>query len=345
MVAKKAIEVVITPYGRIEADLLRIPNGAPMQAGKQGFEYALQRADAAAAPREAEAVEPEARPEPTAKKGAVVSTRPEPEDRDTDTKPVSHADAATPANAAPIAVAEADVNQVNRAGAPEGKVAEGKGPDGAPAPSRQGLALPDAPAVAAARQEFAALLVGGGAAAAGSATARTAPTDGRAIVDGLQQAKSVLQRTSAATPGYRTLSPKNLEMLEQARDSVFKQILVKLDRTGGEMRVRLEPPDLGELDLHLKVDGSNLTLSIGTGRDDLTKMIADNLDELRHSLQQNGLQVTQAEVHTRQSAGDQRREEPQHGRQATAGDDDAEAAITSLHGKGYITAEGLDFWV
>jgi flagellar hook-length control protein FliK len=343
VVAKKAM--VITPYGRIEVDLGRIPNGAPMQTSGQGFEFALQRAEAAAAPRETAREEPAARPEATAKKSAVASTRSEPGERDTEAEPVGHADPVATASEAAIAVAEADVNQVNRGAAPEGQIAEGKGKDAAAAPSHQSLALPDAPAVAAARQEFAALLAGGGAVAAGATARTTAPADGRAIVDGLQQAKSVLLRTSAATPGYRTLSPKNLEMLEQARDSVFKQILVKLDRTGGEMRVRLEPPDLGELDLHLKVDGSNLTLSIGTGRDDLTKMIADNLHELRQSLQQNGLQVTEAEVHTRQGAGDQRREEPQHRQQATAGDDDGQAAITSLHGKGYITAEGLDFWV
>jgi flagellar hook-length control protein FliK len=135
-------------------------------------------------------------------------------------------------------------------------------------------------------------------------------------------------------------------MLEQARDSVFKQILMKLNGDGGEMRLRLEPPDLGELDLRLVVEhGNKLSLTIGAERPDLAQLLQRHLDELKQTLQAAGLEVTSAQVETREHGGSREwRDQPASGGQRSH-DDQAESAPQMLRRAGYVTAEGLDFWV
>lgn len=152
----------------------------------------------------------------------------------------------------------------------------------------------------------------------------------------------------AKPTGYRTLNAAGVAMNDQARDSVFKQILFKLGKEGSEMRVRLEPPEFGELDLHMTVDSNNsLRLSIGTERADMRDLIQGGLDQLKKELQDSGLTVAHAEVHTRD--GQDRQKDPGFGearQQNSNGDDadDASNAKASRH-TGWYSTSGLDFWV
>ncbi len=152
-------------------------------------------------------------------------------------------------------------------------------------------------------------------------------------------------RAPAVAAGYRTDNAARAELLENARDSVFKQILMQLNGDGGEMRVRLQPPDLGELDLRLLVEhGNKLTLSITAERADMTALLQKHLDELKQTLQASGLEVTDAQVHQRGAGarddGSFRSREQRNLRDeaATAAD-----AMPQLR-RSWVTAEGLDFW-
>ncbi len=49
---------------------------------------------------------------------------------------------------------------------------------------------------------------------------------------------------------------KTIAVLQPARDSVFRQILFKLGKDRGEMRVLLDPPEFGQLDLHMQVENA-----------------------------------------------------------------------------------------
>jgi flagellar hook-length control protein FliK len=145
--------------------------------------------------------------------------------------------------------------------------------------------------------------------------------------------------------GYRTLNPQGVQLLDQARDSVFRQILFKLGKDGSEMRMRLEPPDLGELNLHMVVEkGGNMRLSIGAERHDLAQMLQQHLPELQQTLQQGGLNVTHAEVHTQSGSAGHRGAGTTH--DFLAADADEEAAGTTMPQRiSYVSSQGLDFWV
>ena len=116
-----------------------------------------------------------------------------------------------------------------------------------------------------------------------------------------------------------------------------------------EQDIRALQPDfawLGQLDLRMTVEGGNkLTLLIAAERNDMAQLLQRHIEELKGTLQENGLEVTGAEVQTRDDFERQQNASDADGDATTdAQDDFAEDAATAPRNRGYITAEGLDFW-
>lgn len=142
---------------------------------------------------------------------------------------------------------------------------------------------------------------------------------------------------------YSARSAAQAQLLEQARDSVFKQIMMKMNKEGGEVRMRLEPPELGQLDLRMTVEsGNKLSLALSADRSDINQLLHRHLEELKQMLQANGLEVADAEVQTRSEFESQQAQSDAHNGDVAPGEsaDDAEIAPQP---RGFITAEGLDF--
>lgn len=181
----------------------------------------------------------------------------------------------------------------------------------------------------------------GGVTAVGAARGVDAPTRGVAMPMARQNGPLAAPAVQA---GYRTNGAASAELIEQARDSVFQQILVKLSGEGGEMRLTLQPPDLGQLDLRLVMDPQNrLNLTIAAERQDMAHLLQRHLDELKHVLQQAGLDVAGAEVQTRGEfeRQQQQRDAQQHGAAVGA---ELESQPTTVRPRGFARAGGLDFW-
>lgn len=327
---------------RVESDPMRVPLAASMQLGQtDSFANVLERAVAerqqAVAEPERAAAEPADEAQAEAAEPTEVATDevtelpvtlPTDQNATPDSAPLLDLEQAA-AQASPLA------NGPTEAPAPAPSPAKPRSAEplvaafvanGAAASSRATVAVPTNPAIG-----------GVGGAKAGTATARGA--------DGALPRSAVPTRANTVAAGYRTSSTTSAQLLEQSRDSVFKQILMKLSGDGGEMRMRLEPPDLGELDLRMLVEnGNRVTLSIAAERHDVAQLLQQHLDALKQTLQAAGLDVADAQVTTR----DQRRRQTDRDHSDTPGDrDDALPAVPSVsprHG-GYLSAEGLDFWV
>lgn len=182
-----------------------------------------------------------------------------------------------------------------------------------------------------------------GVGALGGVRAGEAPTRG---IEGPAARANTVLRAPATVAGYRTSSAASAELLEHARDSVFKQVLMQLTEGGGEMRMRLEPPDLGELDLRLVVTaGNQLSLSVAAERADVAHLLQRHLDELKHTLQQAGLDVTDASIETRSDGGNRGHAHGgSHGGAAHDHDHPPTAAPFGARTGGFVSADGLDFW-
>ncbi len=336
--------MVVTQFGRVEFDPMSVPLAARFQQGRT--DSFAERLDAAT-----RATEPEAAPVPDdAEAPTPVATAADPEVEPEAATPVDATAAPVdrdPTPAAPVPVA-VETNLPSRA-EPARRIQadEGAGsslespaaPARAPAPTTTGASATTAAAVTA---PFA-----GSFATTAAPAAAVAPKVADHLV-GIQGATPLRAAgPKALLTGYRLVTPQTLQLDAQARDSVFQQILFKLGDGGGEMRLRLHPPELGELDLHLVVEnGNSLRLSIGAERPELRDLLQKGLGELEQRLAAGGLQVVHAEVHDRP-----RSDARPHGEAAaTAGrdghDHDHDAGTATLHrpGTGWYTADGLDFW-
>lgn len=335
--------VIPTQFGRVELDPMRVPRAAAMATGRR--ESFAARLDAATA----------GTPEPERARSPARVDEP------------AGAGAAEPPPAAAASVPDVGPREPEDAAEP---TALGSAPprnalpERAEAEPRAGAAqTPPAPrSVRSPHNVFAVLArvaqEAGAAVAAAPAPALLAgapagaPVTTRAIADRIGAPAALpAQRPAAATvavAGYRTLNRQSVQMVEQARDSVFRQIVFRLGKDTGEMRVRLEPPELGELDLHLRVDrGGSLRLSIGAERAELRDLLLQDLDQLKRTLQDHGLRVVHAEVHLRDGGRNPARGEHDRSGRGPAGEaidpiDDAEPAQARPV---VWTAQGLDFWV
>ncbi len=323
---------------------MRIP--APSRATtatSESFESALDRADAIAASPRIEAppaAEETAREESPEVEDHAAEDPPAPVEAPHDDTTAIDPNAAAAAPVDPRAVAEPSVTTALRRGEPARQEAAGKGTD--------------SPRTSSPTEDLLAAIARRGT-EAGTAPTAIVPANGPAVVtaktgeapvrgvDAASAAKTAPSRSVPVAAGYRANAKVSAELVDQARDSVFKQILMKVFDGGGEMRVRLEPPDLGELDLRMKVEnGNRLSLWIGAERSDVATMLQRNLDGLRDTLQAAGLDVADAQVGTRdggnahgQQGGDNGARDEHH----PARDDGA-----SQRRGGWISADGLDFW-
>jgi len=330
---------------------MRVPLAASMDRGRRDA-FADRLAEltrAEPAPRAEE-------PAPAAEQPAADEPAPE---RETEPEPAAReqAPAATADQAALAQGPVATPDSIPSRGEPERRITaeEGSGaPLVSPASARPRRSPTDAgPFAAIAPRTVVATATPVAAAPIGangtSATGMVAGNGGeRAAVDAAAPLRAPAAK--AAVAGYRLVTPQAAQLDAQARDSVFKQILFKLGRDGGEMRLRLEPPELGELDLHLVVENGNaLRLSIGTERQDLCNLLQGGLADLQRQLEAAGLSVAHAEVHARQHGSGSRADaQPAHARNGdgAADDDDAPGGSAAPRiGTGWFTAQGLDFWV
>ena len=344
--------MVITQYGRVEVDPMRLPQAASMRTGLEDtFQSRLQEAWQQTERAEAPAPrQPEQKVESKPAE-ARQAPRAEAEPDEPDAEPTATPTSADPVSEQPQPVADETAAQIQpntHWEEAERRVEAGKG-------SASSQTFTDVEAAGAAptttlptsAQTLAALgAVQAAAAARSQSAAPVTATVTRTPIDAVAAAKTVA--AAKETPGYRTMNAQSVNLLEQARDSVFKQILFKLGKDGGEMRMRLEPPELGELDLHMVVEkGGNLRLSIGADRPEMQQLLAAHLDELKQTLQQNGFAVTHAEVRAQSDGAGRNGQRDQHefDIDTAPGDDDAVAAASSSGPVQYITAQGLDFWV
>jgi len=151
-------------------------------------------------------------------------------------------------------------------------------------------------------------------------------------------------RATAVAAGYRTSNAAAAQRMDMARESVFQQILLKLHEGGGEMRLRLDPPEFGELDLRLVLhEGNKLSLSIAAERQEMAQLLHKHLDQLRQTLESAGMQVTDAQVGTRDQHHGGREASPPlwHDHDVT----EAKPTSSMARSGGYLHADGLDFWV
>jgi flagellar hook-length control protein FliK len=202
----------------------------------------------------------------------------------------------------------------------------------------------NAPAIADAAPKAAAAAPTPAPAASGPAPAGA--TTAAATTTAAPAADAAPAPPAAAPP--RFIDTRTVQMVEANRASIFQQIAVRLSPAGGEMRMRLDPPELGHLDVRMIMDErGDMRLHVVAERADVTAALQQHVNELRHVLAQSGVHVAETNIQTghRQGAG-----------AGTHGDGSGASGGASREGaheedaapslpRGFITGGGLDFLV
>jgi flagellar hook-length control protein FliK len=134
------------------------------------------------------------------------------------------------------------------------------------------------------------------------ATPRVAPTGTQIALAEPPRGNHAHQRQSPVTGQLQRptsyLSPSAAAEIETQRDSILRQIRFALEPKGGQVQMRLQPPELGRLSLHMHVTGERVELTIEAERPEVTALLGNHTESLRQTLAAIGLTISQFTVRT-----------------------------------------------
>ena len=135
-------------------------------------------------------------------------------------------------------------------------------------------------------------------------------------------------------------------------DDVVKSVRMQVEAGGGQMRMRLDPPELGALDVAVKMLDGRMTATFTTNNDHATQLLSHSLNDLKHSLEASGITVDRIQVrqassdnNAQQQPGDHRRE-GQSGafdQPSGRGDQQRKEAVEKMWRKLAYGSDELDF--
>jgi flagellar hook-length control protein FliK len=149
------------------------------------------------------------------------------------------------------------------------------------------------------------------AAVAGDATAQPA-----------SQTKSTAQPTITAIDATTTAKPQansqavvakqaappqpsqaDVDLAASNRDKIVTSVRTQLLPNGGTMSIRLDPPEMGQLQVTVRMNDGVMSASFETSNDQATKMLSHSLGQLKQALETSGVSVER--LHVQQSPRDQ----------------------------------------
>ncbi len=356
---KGSEEVSYTAYGRIETDITKVPTPAKVKEwASESFESKLQAQSKQAASKRSEPAPQRLdsrNPEVEAQPQAEVSNKAT--HGSTDQTPQQEVNAAQDQGQAQVsdtAQPEHDFGQQPAQTAQTHSHGEGSGLriEAGKGSEPTSVSSPDSSLFAAGKnnsQTSQVRMVQTGAVIPATVASTSGVTSTNVSTQASQQISSTARTTGPATTGFKTFSQQALQLAEAAKDSVFKQVAMRITPEGGEMVMHLDPPELGQLDLRMVVEKGVVTkLYIGAERPEVAMMLEKHMHELKQVLSDQGLTVQDAEVQTK-DFNQKQSNDRQHG---AGGQEQANELETNepwgaqhLQQAGFVIGEGLDFWV
>ena len=88
---------------------------------------------------------------------------------------------------------------------------------------------------------------------------------------------------------------------------------------GGTMHIRLDPPELGALQVSVHMQDGVMSASFQTSNDDATRLLSHSLGQLKHMLETQGVSVDK--LHVTQTPRDQQSSNEDSGKQKGGAED------------------------
>jgi flagellar hook-length control protein FliK len=90
---------------------------------------------------------------------------------------------------------------------------------------------------------------------------------------------------------------------------VGKAVLEQVDRSGGEAVIRLDPPELGSVSIHVRLTGDGVHLRVEADQPTTTTLLRDHTQDLSNLLGDRGLNLADVHVGNGSHGQSQRQDE------------------------------------
>jgi flagellar hook-length control protein FliK len=126
--------------------------------------------------------------------------------------------------------------------------------------------------------------------------------------------ETVANPTGASTAALAAGSAE-VPFAEANHSEIITGIRTHLLPSGGSMRIWLDPPELGAMQVTVQIEDGVVTASFETSNDDATRLLSHSLHQLKQSLEVQGISVDKLQVEqlSREKFGGGTREEGERG--------------------------------
>jgi flagellar hook-length control protein FliK len=112
--------------------------------------------------------------------------------------------------------------------------------------------------------------------------------------------------------------PPEVQFAQVNHDRVVTGVRAQLLPQGGAMQIRLDPPELGALQVMVEMRDGTMQATFQTSNDEATRLLSHSLNQLKHVLESQGvsverLQVQQAPKNEHSNAGEEQKQQQQGG--------------------------------
>ncbi len=90
--------------------------------------------------------------------------------------------------------------------------------------------------------------------------------------------------------------PPEAQLIEANHSRIITGIRAELLPHGGSMQIRLDPPELGVMQVQISMRDGVVTAAFHTTNDQATRMLSHSLDQLKQSLELQGVTVAKLQV-------------------------------------------------
>ncbi len=121
-------------------------------------------------------------------------------------------------------------------------------------------------------------------------------------------AKAAAPQAAAPAPQPAMTPEQRFAQVNHA--NVVQSIRSQLLPNGGRMQIRLDPPELGALQISVQMQNGQMIASFQTSSDQTASLLSHSLDQLKQSLESQGVSVDKLQVRHAPAAPDRQNDEP-----------------------------------
>ena len=113
---------------------------------------------------------------------------------------------------------------------------------------------------------------------------------------GVKPAVGGAAKTAPPSPNSNAPAAPEVRFSEVNHDRIVTGVRGQLLPHGGSMQIRLDPPELGALQVMVEIRDGVMTAMFQTSNDEATRLLSHSLNQLKHVLEAQGVSVEKLQV-------------------------------------------------